>query len=430
MPAAPLLLAALACLAPAGAATADANASDQWPRFRGPDGTAVAEGAFPDTFDAKALSWSAPLLGTGSSSPAVWGDAVFVTSADGPRRLLYRIDAATGDLAWMKDVQVNPDGPPATPGLHARNDPASATPTVDATRVFTLFSDGERMVLNAYTHSGEELWRRDLGPFVGQHGHGTSPIRVDLPEDDLPEAESARELLVLTNDQDGAGGVLALDATTGETVWTTERASEKVAYATPTVLRRPGKPLTLVTASGSAGIMALDAATGAELWRTGEMPARVVASPVIAGGKAWALCGAGGAGKLLVGANLETGAVEVEHTRSLPYVPTPAAANGLLFLWGDRGVVTVLDAENGEALWTERVGGNYSGSPIVVGDAVVCVTMDGVVTALDAARKYRLRGTSPLGADTQATPAVAGGRAFFRLEDRLICLPLEPTAAL
>ena len=195
------------------------------------------------------------------------------------------------------------------------------------------------------------------------------------------------------------------------------------------MLRRPDQPLTLLTASGAAGIVALDAATGEERWRTGEMPARVVASPVVAADRAWALCGQGGAGKLLVGADLDTGAVEVERTRSLPYVPTPVASDGLLFLWGDRGVVTALDAADGEVVWAERVGGNYSASPVVVGDAVICVTEDGVVTVLNAARGYRLRGKSPLGARSSATPAVSGGRAFFRLEDRLACLPLKPKPA-
>lgn len=432
--AAPLLLAALACVAPADVVPVDPGAvdagADQWPRFRGPDGAGVAAGAFPDTFTAEDLAWTAPLLGSGVSSPAVWGDAVFVTSADGPRRLLYRVDAATGAIVWMKDVRVNPDGPPATPGLHARNDPASATPAADAARVFTLFSDGTRIAVTAFTHAGEELWQADLGSFNGQHGHGTSPVRVDVPiaADGSDGSGGVRELVVVTNDQDEAGGVVALDAATGETVWTAARASRKVAYATPTALRRAGEPLTLLTASGAAGIVALDAATGAERWRSGELPSRVVASPVVAGGKAWALCGSGGAGKLLVGVNLETGAVEVERTRSLPYVPTPVESNGLLFLWSDRGVVTALNAADGEVVWMERVGGNYSGSPVVIGDVLVCVTEDGVVTVLNASRGYRLRGKSPLGAVSSATPAVAGGRAFFRLEDRLVCLPLTPAS--
>ena len=423
MLAAPLLLAALA--GPGSIAEGSADAA-HWPRFRGPDGAAVVAGVFPDTFVKDDLLWTAPLPGTGVSSPAVWGDAVFVTSADGPRRWLIRLNATTGTIDWTREAAVNPDGPPAAPGLHARNDPAAASPAVDATRAFTLFSDGRRTVATAFSHVGERLWRRDVGPFEGQHGHGASPVRVDLPADGPAAPGGVRELLVFSHDQDGVGAVLALDAATGEPVWTAARPSDKAAYAAPTVLRRAGEPLTLITASGAAGLVALDAATGTEQWRTGPLPARVVASPAVAGGRAWALCGSGGAGKLLVGADLRTGDIETERTRGLPYVPSPVAAGGLLFLWGDRGVVTALDAETGDVAWAERVGGNVSASPVVVGDALVGVTMDGVVTVLNAGREFALRGRSPLGGSTSATPAVAGGRAFFRLDDRLVCLPLSP----
>lgn len=431
--AAPLLFSALLC-APADGlenvpfVDAVAADGDRWPRFRGPDGAGVATGVFPSRFTVDDFAWSAPLLGTGVSSPVVWGEAVFVTTADGPRRWLIRLNAESGAIVWTRQATLNPDGPPADPELHVKNDPASATPAVDATRVFTVFSDGERIAMNAFTHDGEPLWRADLGSFSGQHGHGSSPVRVDVPKEDLPRPDSVSELLVLTNDQDGDGGVLALDAATGETVWTTPRDSREVAYSTPVVLRRPNEPLTLLTASGAAGLVALDAATGAQRWRTGPLPSRVVASPALAGGRAWAQCGSGGAGKRLIGVNVATGEVEIERTRSLPYVPTPVGANGLLFLWGDRGVVTALNAQTGEALWTERVGGNYSSSPIVVGDAVICVTEDGDVTALDAAATFRLRGKSTLGGACFATPAIAGQRAFFRMADRLVCLPIEAAA--
>ena len=411
--AAPLLLAALA--AP-GDLPGDGAAN--WPRFRGPDGAGVAADArFPDAFTAADLAWSTPLPGAGVSSPVVWDGAVFVTAADGGRRLVLKLDAATGGIAWEREVRVNPAGPAAPRRLHAKNAAAASTPAVDGTRVFVAFADAERLVVAALSHAGDDLWRREVGRFVGNHGAGASPVRVDA---------GGRELLVLTNDQgqdDPRGFVIALDAATGETAWQTARASRRAAYATPAVWDSPTGPV-LLTASGAAGVAALDAATGAELWNSGELPARVVASPVLAGGLVWALCGSGGAGKLLVGVDPATGDVRVERTRSLPYVPTPVAAGDLLFLWGDRGVVSGLDAATGDELWAERVGGNFSASPIVVGDAVLNVTEDGTVVVLDAARRYRLRGRSDLGEATNATPAVAGGRAFFRLTDRLLCLPL------
>ena len=292
----------------------------------------------------------------------------------------------------------------------------------DGGRVFTLFSDGDRLVASAHNHAGDPVWRRDLGPFASQHGHGASPVRVDA---------GGRELLVFSNDQEASGGVVALDAATGEDVWRTPRPAREAAYSTPyefiSAGLNGGAPA-LLTASGAAGLVALDAATGRRLWATGEVPSRVVASPVLAGGRAWFLCGSGGSGKLLVAADPADGRVIAEKTRGLPYVPTPVAAGGLLFLWGDRGVVAALDPATAEPVWSERVGGNFSASPVVVGGSLLNVTEEGEVVVLNAGRRFGVRGRFPLGGPTSATPAVAGGRAVFRLTDRLVALPLTRTA--
>ena len=417
MTAAPLLLAtALA----AGPEVGD-GAADRWPRFRGPGGAGQAPGwRLPADFETAAPAWTAALPGSGVSSPVAWGDAVFVTSANGPDRTLTRLDAQTGAVAWTKPAAVNPAGSPADPSLHAKNDPAAATPAVDADRVYTLFSDGPRLVAAAFTHEGEEVWRRDLGGFDGQHGHGVSPVRVNV---------RGKELLVVANEQDAAGAVLALDAATGGTVWNTPRPAAVAAYATPVPFRSDdlnGGAPALLTASSATGLSALDAATGAELWNTGPVEPRVVASPVIAGGRAWFLCGSGGAGKLLVGADPATGAVVAEETRGLPYVPTPVEAGGRLWLWGDRGTVVVLAPKTAGKVWQGRVGGNFSASPVVVGDAVVNVSEAGELVAVNVSPPFGVRGRRDLGSPTNATVAVAGGRLLVRLGDRLVALDLDP----
>ena len=416
MTAAPLLFAAALVAGPAGA-----DAADNWPRFRGPGGAGQASNwRLPTDFETAEPAWTAALPGSGVSSPVAWGGAVFVTAADGPDRTLTRLDLQTGAVAWTKPVAVNPDGPPADPSLHAKNDPAAATPAVDENRVYTLFSDGARLVAAAFKHGGEEVWRRDLGGFDGQHGHGVSPVRVDA---------GGRELLIVANEQDGAAAVLALDAATGETVWNTPRPAAVASYATPVPFRSGGVnggKLALLTASSATGLAALDAATGAELWRTGPVEPRVVASPALAGGRAWFLCGSGGAGKLLVGADPATGEVVTEETRGLPYVPTPVGAAGRLWLWADRGTVAVLAPETGDRVWQERVGGNFSGSPVVVGDAVVNVSEVGELVAVNDSPPFGVRGRRAFGSPTNATPAVAGGLLLVRLEDWLVALRLDP----
>ena len=415
MTAAPLLFAALA------AGPADAVDADNWPRFRGPVGAGRAPNwRLPTNFETAEPAWTAALPGSGVSSPVAWGGAVFVTSANGPDRTLTRLDLKTGEVAWTKPVAVNPAGPPADPSLHAKNDPAAATPAVDENRVYTLFSDGARLVATAFTHGGEEAWRRDLGGFDGQHGHGVSPVRVNA---------GGQELLVVANEQDGAAAVLALDAATGETVWNTPRPAAVAAYATPVPFRSDdlnGGEVALLTASSATGLAALDAATGAELWRTGPVEPRVVASPVLAGGRAWFLCGSGGAGKLMIGADPATGEVLFEETRGLPYVPTPVEAAGRLWLWGDRGTVAVLAPKTAGRVWQERVGGNFSASPVVVGDAAVNVSEAGELVAVNTSPPFGVRGRRAFGSPTNATPAVAGGLLLVRLEDRLVALRLDP----
>ena len=379
----------------------------------------------PADFETAEPAWTAALPGSGVSSPVAWGGAVFVTSANGPDRTLTRLDVKTGKVAWTKPVAVNPDGPPADPSLHAKNDPAAATPAVDETRVYTLFSDGARLVATAFTHDGEEVWRRDLGGFDGQHGHGVSPVRVDVRRSSGGRAA----LLVVANDQDGAGGVVALDAATGAVAWEADRPGATAAYATPIPYMSDalnGGRVALLTASSATGLAAIDAESGEELWRTGPVEPRVVASPALAGGRAWFLCGSGGAGKLLVGADPATGEVVAEETRGLPYVPTPVAAAGRLWLWGDRGTVVMLAPKTAGKVWQERVGGNFSASPVVIGDAVVNVSEAGELVAVNDSPPFGVRGRRDFGYPTNATPAVAGGLLLVRLEDRLVVLRLDP----
>ena len=427
MTAAPLLFAALA------AGPADA---ENWPRFRGPMGAGRAPNwRLPADFATAEPAWTAALPGSGVSSPVAWGGAVFVTSANGVDRTLTRLDLKTGKAAWTKPVAVNPDGPPADPSLHAKNDPAAATPAVDANRVYTLFSDGARLVATAFTHGGEEVWRRDLGGFDGQHGYGASPV--------LARTVKRRGIVVASTRQDEANVLSAFDRETGEPVWTYESFGGPATYATPpgakviTVEEGVGKGAAertlavLLTASSATGMAAVDTSDGREIWRTGPVDSRVVASPVVTGRpsdhwRAWFLCGSGGAGKLLVGADLETGEVVAEETRGLPYVPTPVEAAGRLWLWGDRGTVVILAPKTAGRVWQERVGGNFSASPIVVGDAAVNVSEAGELVAVNASPPFGVRGRRDLGSPTNATPAVAGGLLLVRLGDRLVALRLDP----
>jgi len=155
-----------------------------------------------------------------------------------------------------------------------------------------------------------------------------------------------------------------------------------------------------------------------------------VSSPIVAGGLILASCGSGAGTNHVVAikpyadGNRPAVAYQLEGTTA-PYVPSLIAKDELVFLWGDRGIVTCIDAASGTIHWRERVGGNYFGSPVRVGDRVYCISAEGDVVALAARDRFKLLGRSPLGETSRATPAVASGRMFLRTESHLVAVGKE-----
>jgi len=379
---------------------------------------ATASG-FPVLWKEEHYLWKVTLPGVGHSSPIVWGRRVFITSAvdGGGKRLVLCYNADTGELRWSRVLPL-PPGP-----RHRKNSHATATPATDGKRVFVSFSSASDYVLAAYSMDGELLWKRDLGPFVGQHGSGTSPIVYG-------------GMVVLANHQDGESFVVAYDAATGAERWKLPRpgGEQMASYSTPVVLNRPGKPDLLVFLCRSRGLYAVDPNSGEEVWYTGPFPFRTVASPVVAGTVVVGTSGSGGQGKYLAvydgasqGALSEADALWT-RTRQIPYVPTPVVYNGLLFLWNDQGVVSCVEPRTGRRYWIARVTGAdgrpavYSSSPIVVNGYIYCPSERGDVAVLRASQEYELVGHCPLGEDVYATPAVARGRMYIRTTRSLICV--------
>ena len=203
----------------------------------------------------------------------------------------------------------------------------------------------------------------------------------------------------------------------------------------------------MVLASMAHGLTGVDPATGRVLWERRCFPKRTVSSPVMAGPLVLGTCGEGGGDNTLVAvrptvtaaaernapdANQKAPEPELAYQldRSVaPYVPTPVCSEHRLYLWGDRGVVTCVNAADGNVLWRGRVGGIFSASPIVVGGTVVNVSAEGEVVVIADGEAFEVLGRTPLGETCRATPAVAGGRMFFRSVGRLHALDATTTAA-
>ncbi len=242
--------------------------AQNWSRFRGDqgDGTSQQKG-IPVTWSQGDYEWNIELPGIGHASPVIFGDKLFVTSAEdeGAIRHLFCLNAKTGEQIWSTTVGYNRSH------KHIKGSWASSTPATDGERVYVPFSDEERSTLAAWDYQGNLVWRRNLGPFKSQHGQGVSPIVFD-------------GMVILANDQDGPSSVIALDAKTGKTVWSVLRGSRETAYATPMIYQPEGQKPQLICLSGPEGVTSLDPYTGNRNWTTGELPNRPVASPIISDG--------------------------------------------------------------------------------------------------------------------------------------------------
>ena len=219
-------------------------AEEHWARFRGPAGTGIHEAkGFPVKWTQNDYAWKTPIPGVGHSSPCVWGDHVFLTTAlyDGRKRATLAYSAATGKLLWQDDFASK------SHEKHVLNSYASATPACDGQRVYTLFTNDDQVLVRALDMDGKLVWQEDLGRFFNRHNHGcgTSPIVFE-------------DSVILSIQHDGESYVVALDSATGKERWRNRRQSQLTGHATPAVIQEEGdEPRLLFTNTGD-GVASLD----------------------------------------------------------------------------------------------------------------------------------------------------------------------------
>jgi len=392
--------------------------AENWSRFRGPNGSGDAgEVTFPSTWTDQDYRWKIALPGIGHSSPVGWGNRLFVTSGDVETGAvtLHCFATGSGESLWEKSFV----GEKYV--MHASNSYASTSPTVDEQHVYLSWASAGKMHCAALTHEGEHVWREELGDFVGPHGFAASPM-------------AAAGVLCMQIDQEDGGFLVGIDKATGKVRWRARRPAGKASYATPCVISLGDSGSAVISQSMTSGMQAIDVETGQQLWQLDDVfPARCVSSPFLAGKTIFGVCGGGGTGKVLVGIQLhddprQQPIEKLTLTKHVPYVPTPLIKGDLLFLWHDQGKVSCVDLQSDnprKMLWTERIGGKFFGSPILAGEKIYCLSMDGRVVVLAADREFALLGENDLGQPSSATPAVHHGKMYLRTESTLACLPAE-----
>jgi outer membrane protein assembly factor BamB len=400
--------------------------ADDWPRFRGPDGRGIAASSVPSWWgDGRNVRWRTPLPGSGSSSPIVHGDRVYVSAwsrgqGNAPLvRHLLAIDRTDGRIAWQRDVAASgPDD--AYQGYLTEHGYASSTPVTDGRTVVACFGKGGVV---AWDRDGTELWQADVGQESSNRrwGSAASPVIVG----DRVIVSAAEE----------SQSLRAFDLRTGKPVWKAEASALELAYGTPVPVTLGDGTVELVRAVPEE-VWGLDPSTGKTRWyATTALTGNVSPSVVVDGTTLYVFGGFRSAGSLALRAG-GRGDVTKTHvlwtSRSSSYVATPVLHDGHLYWIDDRGQAHCISARDGAPVYRERVEGLAGGggrpvyaSPVVSGGRIYVVSRWSGTFVLPAEPRFKILAHNVFGdddSDASATPAIADGDLFLRSGRFLTCI--------
>ena len=395
------------------------DAQENWPRFHGPNGSGLASDTdLPAEVTKDDFLWSVDLAGTGSSSPVVWGEKLFVNSADPETGALTVecFNSKTGERNWSKKFESE------VHKIHNRNSFASGTPAVDKDHVYLSYANPNQTFVIALDHDGEKKWQRDFGTWISAHGFGASLMTY---QDKVVFFNSQQAKKLPEGAEPGASTMIALNTQNGADAWKTPLTPTRSCYGVPGIYTDKTGKDQLIGCNTGDGFFSLDPNTGAKNWSTLPFEKRSVASTLIVDGLIIGSNGSGGGGNYLVAIRPdETGAnpEKAYQLRKANYVPSPVAVDGKLFFFTDRGIGSCFDLQSGGLHWTKRITSGFSGSPVATKNHVYVVDESGSLHVIAADSKYKLLSSVELGEDSLATPAIAGGRLYLRTESRLICV--------
>jgi outer membrane protein assembly factor BamB len=427
--------------------------AQNWPSFRGRNASGVADGGgAPTTWDAEKsvnIQWKTRIPGVGHSSPVVWGDRVFVTTAvssdpsstfehgvsqsvasatDTSKHSwrVYCLDKASGRVLWARIAQ---EGAPKVK-RHVRSSYADPTPATDGKYVVAFFgSEG----LFCYDFSGRLLWKRDLGALDGgwtadpnaHWGFSSSPVIY-------------RSLAIVQCDTQGDSFVAAYNLKDGSVTWRAPR-DEDTSWSSPTIYENGG-PAELVV-SGTKYYRGYDPLTGKELWRMADgvdvkIPAPIAAHGLIflGGGssqtrRSFYALRAGARGEIALREGATSNKQVAWRNRATPHILTPIVYGDSLYVCGDNGVLTQYQARTGEEVYRERIGGRgltFSASPVAADGKLYFASEDGDVFVVKAGPAYELLARNPMGEVLMATPAISEGMLIVRGQSHLFGIKERP----
>ena len=400
-----------------------APAADNWPQFRGPEGNGHSDAkGLPLTWsEQNNVRWKTPIHGRAWSSPVVWGEQIWLTTAPEEGTRLYAVCVHRDTGKVVHDLKLFDVVLPQY--AHPFNTYASPTPVIEEGRVYVTFGAPGTACLD--TKTGKVLWqRRD---FVCNHfrGAGSSPILHD-------------DLLIMNFDGSDHQFVVALDKKTGKTVWQKERSIDyqdldvdgkpqaegdlRKAFATPHVATIEGKPILL--SSGAKAHYAYDPLTGDELWRVEERGQHSAGTRPVVGNALIFFQTGWSKGQLLAVRPGGKGVVTDSHVawrvkRSVPNKPSILLVDDLIFMMDDGGIASCLDAKTGAEIWQERVQGAYSASPLYADGKIYFFSEEGKTTVIETGRQFKKLAENKLEGGFMASPAVCGKALVLRTKSHL-----------
>ena len=400
--------------------------AENWPGFRGPTGQGISsETNLPAEWDKeKNIAWTVALSGEGHSSPIVWKKHVFLTAAfdDGTSCHVLAFDRDSGKKLW--DVEVFKQD---TPRKQERNSLATPTPVTGGQRVYAFFGGGGAAAVD---FSGQIAWTNTDNHFYSQHGLGASPILYKdlllMPWDH--SIKDGPDLKIGWQTAWDKSYVWALDKNTGKERYKAMRGMSRIGHMTPKVVSVEGKPQ-LVSAGGDT-VGGFDPDTGERIWWVRSGGEGVTPSPVFGDGVVYTSSGfptnepyaairafrLGGKGEVTK-QNLLW-----EQKKGVPMIPSLLLADGLLYSVTERGVLQCMEPSTGEIVYSHRVEGTYSASPLFADGRIYLLNDNGDTTVIRPGREYKELNRNEIGEPTQASIAVSGGHLFIRTAGHLYCI--------
>jgi outer membrane protein assembly factor BamB len=400
-----------------------AQSSAHWPQWRGPFFNGMARGDAPSVWsDTTNIKWKTEIPGRGFSTPAIWGDRIFVTTAiptgSGAGTVVEQrfevlsLDRKTGKIIWQKTART------AMPheGYHrAYGSFASNSPVTDGKYVYASF--GSRGIY-AYDFNGKLIWEKDLGVQMKMRlafGEGTAPLLFG-------------DRLFVVFDHEGESFMVALDKRNGKELWRVSR-NERSSWSTPLAVEHNGR--TEIVVSATNRVRSYDPETGKVLWESGGLGANVIPVPVHQNGVVYVMSGYRDPKLMAIklgrqGDLTGSDAIVWSHTRGLAYTASPVLHEGKLYVVTDNGMLSAFNATTGETYYAQTrlpKGYNLKASPIGANGKLYLATEDGDVVVVKMGEKFEILSTNTLTDQVFiATPVIAAGELYLRSKTTLFCI--------